>query len=329
MGKKLIAATMALVMTLLVGLNPIALAASPASPASNGAGQGLEISPPLIDLKVNPGQTVQTQIRLRNVTTETVVTKAQYDDFVAKGEDGQPALLLGANEQSPYSIKSWLSTIPSVRLAPGEQRTLAVSVKVPANAGPGGHYGVVRFTAAPPEVDQSAVSLSASVGTLILARVSGDISEKAQVAELYAAHNGHKSSLFEYGPLDVVTRIRNTGNVHFQPTGTVRVTNMFGKETASFSLNQNKGNVLPSSIRKFQNRLNKKLLFGRYTLQADVVYGSDQKIASASGSFWVIPYKLVIIAIALIAVLIWLGRSYNRYIIRRSANKNNHGQSKH
>ena len=96
---------------------------------------------------------------------------------------------------------------------------------------------------------------------------------------------------------------------------------MFGKEVASFQLNQNKGNILPASIRKFENTLEKKLLFGRYKVQADLVYGSEKKIITASHTFWVIPYKLILLAIAIIVLLYFLIRGYNRVILKRANRK--------
>jgi hypothetical protein len=322
MFKKIISAALSL--AVLLAAMPLAASAV----TSSGAGQGLEISPPLFDLKANPGQTLSAKVRLRNVTQETVQTKAQYDDFVAGDEEGLPKILLDQKEKSPYSIKDWLSSIPSVTLAPGEQKTLDIQIAVPGDAGPGGHYGVIRFTAAPPEVDQSAVSLSASVGSLILVSVSGDVQEKATIEQLAAAKGGKVGTAFEYGPIDIITRIKNSGNVHFKPSGTVRVTNIFGKEVASFELNERRTNVLPSSIRKYENRLDKKLLFGKYNIQADVVYGADNKIASETASFWVIPYKLIAITIAAIILIIFLIRNYNRYIAKRAVSKSGNGKKK-
>lgn len=297
---------------------------------AQGAGQGLEIGPPLLDLKANPGQTLTAQIRLRNVTTQPLVARAQYEDFVSSGEDGQPKLLLeGSGETSPYSIKSWLSTTPNMTLNAQEQKTITLTITVPADAAPGGHYGVVRFTGAPPEVDESAVSLSASIGTLVLINVSGDVREEAKFAELFSSQDGKKRNLFEYGPITITARIQNSGNIHIQPSGVIRVTNMFGKEVGSFQLNQNKGNVLPASIRKFEQKLDKKLLFGRYTVQADLVYGAEKNIINAKHTFWVVPYKLIAIGIISIALLIFFVRTYNRFILSRAGKREtNNGDSK-
>lgn len=296
---------------------------------AQGAGQGLEIGPPLLDLKADPGQTLTAKIRIRNVTAEPLVARAQYEDFVSNGEDGQPKLLLDASgEASPYSIKNWLSTTPNITLDAQEQKTVTLTITVPTDAAPGGHYGVVRFTGAPPEVDESAVSLSASIGTLVLVNVSGDVKEEAKFAELFTSQNGKKRSTFEYGPITIISRIQNSGNVHFQPSGVVRVTNMFGKEVGNFQLNQNKANILPASIRKFEQTLHKKLLFGRYTVQTDLVYGADKKIINAKHTFWVIPYKIIAGIIILTALIVFFFRSYNRFILSRAREKESNGTSK-
>ncbi len=285
------------------------------------AGQGLEISPPLLDLKLNPGQILHTTIRLRNVTTGPLVAKAQLNDFVAAGEDGQPKLLLNENEQSPYSIKSWLSTIPAITLQPKEQKPIPITITVPKNAGPGGHYGVVRFTGTPPGVEGAGVSLNASIGTLILVNVSGNVVEQANISDMYTMQNGKHRWLFEYGPVSLVEKIQNTGNTHVKPSGTVRVVNMLGKDTATFKLNENGGNVLPGSTRKFEQVLGNKFLIGRYKVQADVVYGSTGKIVSRTISFWVIPYKLILIIILIIVLLIFFMRRYNKHIIKKAQKK--------
>lgn len=296
--------------------------------AQDTPGQGLEISPPLLDLKANPGEEVKTKLQVRNVTQGTLVIKAQFEDFIAGGEDGQPKILLSEGEKSPYSIKDWLNAPSDITLAPGQRQAIDVSIKVPQDASPGGHYGVVRFTGTPPEIENTGVSLSASVGTLILVNVSGNTTQSARIAELFTSRNGKKGSLFEYGPVGITTRVQNTGNVHFQPKGTVQVKDTFGRTVHLAQFNEDSRNVLPGSIRKFEQTFDKKLLFGKYTVQADIVYGSENQITSAKTTFWVVPYKLIGIVILGIALLILLARSYNRFIISRSNKKQSNDPTK-
>lgn len=285
------------------------------------SGQGLEISPPLIELKTDPGKTVTSTIRVRNVTQDTLVIKSQINDFVANGEDGKPKLLLDTDEESPYSIKSWIVSVPTITLKKGEQKPIKVTLRVPDNASPGGHFGVIRFTGTPPELEDTGVSLSASVGTLMLVNVSGNTTENAEVTELSTAQNGKKRSLFEYGPITIIERINNTGNVFFKPSGSVRVSNMFGREVKTYPLNENGGNVLPGSTRRFEQELSNKLLFGRYSVQADIVYGENNSILTESTSFWVIPYKLILITLGGLLVAIVAIKRYNKFIVKKAQGK--------
>lgn len=320
-GKKLVSGVIAFVF--------IAIAAAPAVVDAQGSGgQGLEIAPPLLDLKADPGQVLKAQIRVRNVTQSKLVTTAQFEDFVAQGEEGQPKILLNPNEKSPYSLKEWLSTPNSVTLNPGQRETINLTITVPKNASPGGHYGLVRFTGVAPELQDSGVSLSASVGTLLLVNVSGNVTQSAKVAELYTSQNGKRKSLFEYGPIGVTTRVQNTGNIHIQPKGTIQITDIFGRNIYIGQLNESTRNVLPGSIRKFDNNYNKKLLFGPLKVKADLVYGTDNQIASATKTIWVIPYKLIAIVILAILLLVVILKGYNRYIIKRASTNNAQTKSK-
>lgn len=291
------------------------------------AGQGLEISPPLVEVNTDPGKTVKFDIRIRNITNGALIAKPQINDFVAQGEEGQPKLLLGEDSQepSPYSIKGWVAALADFTIAPQQQKTINVTLNVPQDASPGGHYGVVRFTAVPPELEGTGVSLSASVGSLVLIRVSGDIVDKASFAEFYTAQNGEKKSFFENGPVTFVERIKNEGNVHFKPIGTIRITNIFGKEVRVLSVNEKGGNVLPASVRRFEQTLDKKWLFGRYQAEANVQYNG--KNLSRTISFWVIPYKLLAIIVGVLLLLFVAVRQGLKRYVQRAVRKAS-GESK-
>jgi hypothetical protein len=318
--QRIIVAVLGLVM-LLTGIAP-AFAADP--PAQSG-GQGLEISPPVIELAGTPGQTATTSIRLRNVTKGDLVVNGQADDFGAKGENGEPQILLDEKEASRYSLKFWVQAVPSFRLKSQEVRTAQISFMVPQNAEPGGHYGVIRFTGVPPELEGTGVSLSASLGSLVLMRVGGNIKEDLSVAEFFAGKNGKKGGLFESGPVTLTERIKNNGSVHVKPVGNVEVFDSFGKKVASVPVSNPARNVLPDSIRRFDQSLTNKGMLGRYTAKFSVSYGSGKTLSSQTLAFWVIPWKLILLVL-LVLVVITLAlrqtiRRYNRHIINQARRK--------
>ncbi len=293
-----------------------------AQPARAENGQGLQISPVLVETSADPGQTIAVPIKIKNVTAGALIIKSLANDFKAKGEEGDPNIILDPNEVGTFSLRHWIQPVADMRLESQEMRTLSVQIKIPKNAEPGGHYGVIRFSGVPPELKDTGVALSASVGTLTLLKVSGNIHESAALEEFYAASAGKKSGFFEAGPISFVERVKNSGNIHIKPTGTVDIKDMFGKSIASLQVNQPPKNVLPESIRRFDQELNKKWLFGRYSANLALTYGSaDQKLTSQL-VFWVIPWKLILAILFLITVIILVLRSsikrYNRHIINKA-----------
>ncbi|MBC7512218.1 hypothetical protein H7142_00980 [Candidatus Saccharibacteria bacterium] len=324
-GRRNILVALAFVFAILAVPLPIASAVD----QGQSVGQALEIAPPVLNIKANPGDVVKSTISLRDVSTSPLVVRNQINDFVAAGEDGTPKLLLDeeAAEPSPYSLKEWIQPLPQFTLQPREVNQLPVTIRVPANAAPGGYYAVVRFTASPPGIDGSGVSLSASLGTLILLRVNGDAKEDVKIEEFAATKNGSKKSLFESAPITFLTRIKNNGSSHEQPSGQITIKDMFGNATANVNVNLAQNNILPASIRKFEQPLDStvignKILFGRYTADLKMSYGTQGQTITASTSFWVIPYRLVGFALLLILIVIVVIRialkRYTERVVERS-----------
>lgn len=302
----------------------IVLSAASASAVEEGSGQALEIAPPVVSLTADPGEVINTQISIRDVAPTSLIVTSQVNDFTSSDrEDGTP-VLLGVDEPaepSPYSIIPWVDALPELQLAPREIEKLPVTIRVPKDAAPGGYYGVIRFTATPPELDQTGVSLSASLGALVFIRVNGDAKEGISIEEFYTELDDNKRTLFEGKPVNFVMRVKNTGNVHEQPVGKALIKDSFGNNIANLNINLEGRNVLPQTIRKFTTSLDKeaigdKFLFGRYTADLTVKYGVDGQTVTASTAFWVIPWKLMILALIVILGLVF---GFRHYLKQRDA----------
>lgn len=290
--------------------------------------QGIQVSPVIVEANADPGQKLVLDIQVRNITPLPLIAKGVVNDFVAKDEAGNPNIILDTDEPAgTYSLRSWVKEAPNVLLSGQETKSYSFTVDVPKNAEPGGHYGVIRFTAVASELigDDSALSLSASIGTLVLLRVSGDVKESARVEEFFVSRNGKKAGFFESGPINLTERIKNTGNIHVKPTGEVIVKDMFGRAVASLKVNDPPKNVLPDSIRRFEQELSKKWLFGRYTANLNLTYGTTNQVLTGQLVFWVIQWKFIVAAllflIALFFILRFAIKKYNSMIARKYNNK--------
>jgi hypothetical protein len=235
---------------LLVG---VATAHVGAQAANANAAQGVQISPTLVELNATKGKTYNINLGVTNVTGTDLSYKTSISDFGASGETGSPHIFIDPKLTEISSIRTWVDIVPDFALNAHQSRTVPATITIPANAEPGGHYGVIQFSGTAPKLDKTGVGLSASAGVLILIRVDGLITEKADLASFYtsASQNGKETSFFENGPAYFVVRIQNEGNIHVKPTGNIEVTDMFGGVVAKIPINKDQSNVLPNSIRRF------------------------------------------------------------------------------
>lgn len=316
--KKVFLLTTLVITTLSSVVFPLAASVGAVSPNQNAA-QALEIAPPVVNLSGNPGETVKTQISLRDVSDSALVVKGQANDFIAAGEDGTPKLLLDDGADSPYSMKTWFAPLDQLTLKSKQIENLTVTINIPQNAAPGGYYSVIRFTATPPDLDTSGVSLSASLGALILLQVKGAAKESMKIEEFYTEKGGKRGTFVESAPVTFIVRMKNDGSVHEQPVGQIAIKNMFGQPVANVNVNLERHNVLPGSIRRFESPLDEtvignKILFGRYTAQLTETYGTNGTKITQTISFWVIPWKIILaIIVVLVGIFLIIRLSLKRY----------------
>jgi len=276
------------------------------------AGEGLTISPPINEPKIKPGQTMEFTIKVNNPTAGTVEVYPQAMDFKAAGESGEPAFYTSEDGSDKFSLVRWISFSTSkIALTPSQIVDFKYSITIPADAEPGGHYGAVFFVSDPPTDTNpgSKVTIGSMVGSLVLLTVPGETIEKGVVDEFYA-----NSSLYMSGnTADFTTRISNIGNVHFKPRGNIVIKSVLGgRQETSLVFNEQNGNVLPDSTRKFTNQWKHPWYqFGIYRAELATVYGVSEKPLTSTFVFWIIPWWLIVAIVVLLLILllvIWLAR---------------------
>lgn len=299
MTKRIFAGITAIVIAVTAVLS---VAQGPAHAQTPARSSAMAVSPPLFELSANPGQTLNHEIRVDNLTDQPLNLTVDRRDFTAQGEEGQVDLK-NPEENVTNSLASWVSTDPSqATIEPKASQIFKFSIAVPANAEPGGHFASIVFkTDAKPVDGGTGAAIAQEVGTLLLVKVAGDITEKAEIASFSTG-----KSLWEGAPITFVSRIKNTGNVFFKPRGTITITNQFGSEVAKLQLEER--NVLPDSIRRLSNEWRPKLTMGYYTATLAVTYGTNNEVITSTTQFYIIPYRLIgiiILALAILAFLIY------------------------
>jgi hypothetical protein len=300
-----------------------------------GAGNAIRVSPVRTDMVINPGETKQVVVTVENLTKTSAEYQAIINDFVAsKGEDGQPALILDADKYAPsHSLKRYITKIANVTVPAGQSKEVKVSITVPKDAAGGGYFGAVRFTPANGGDPTKNVSIAASVGSLLLVKVPGDIVESVKLDSFDVRGSKEASSGSSFFTtnknLYAVARFTNTGNVHEQPFGKI-VLKKSGKIVQTVEINgtEPRGNVLPDSTRRFAAKLDKVGMWGKYTVEGNFGYGSNGQLLSAKSSFFVLPLLFIVIGVLLVALIVFaivglprMIKRYNANVVRRASRR--------
>lgn len=266
----------------------------------------MTVSPPRVEVSLNPGESTEGVIKIINDSNETLTFDVLMQDFIVDNTQGIPNLLPPDALSNEYSASTWIGLEShQVTVPPRTRQELSYYLQVPEDARPGGHYAAVVYSPAVAETgdEGSGATVTSQIGTLFYVTVKGPIQEKADVT----LFDGPRFS--EYGPIGVTTQIRNMGDNHIRPRGYITVTNMFGEQAYTSPLTER--NIFPGGQGvNYENEFGKKWMFGRYKAELLGSYGAQNNLPlAASFYFWVIPWKLILAIFLLIAAVV-LGALY-------------------
>lgn len=333
MGKQLqvlmINKTLVLVTGVLLVLSMAVGSASAAKSNVVSGGNGLKLSPLRTDVTIAPGKSGTVSVQVTNVTNSPAALQPIENDFVARGETGEPALVLDNNAYAPtHSLKRFMVPLQNITVGAGQTVTVKVTIRVPKTAQAGGYFGAVRFAPATPgSTAGSGASISESVASLILLTVPGPTVEQLTLTNFDVQQNGGTASNFRTpNNLQLLLRFQNKGNLQEAPFGQIYVQK--GKKVVysyNFNQNQPQSEILPDSARRWNIPLKGFGKFGKYTIGATFTYGTKGQSIEITKTVWIIPtaYILAVVIIVVLLVVIIGGsylflKSYKRRILRSS-----------
>ncbi len=269
------------------------------------------IGPGKMELFLAPGESSTRDLTITNRTGKPLDIFIDIEDFT--GDPETSAKLLG-EEKGPYSLRDYIYPEKNnFVLAHGERAVLPVTISIPGDAEPGGLYGaaIVRaeLVLSPEEKEiegaESQVAVIPRLASLFFVRIKGEVDEAGYLKSFTT-----DKKFYQKGPVNFSFIYENTGSVHLNPYGLVEIKNIMGKKIDEAEITPYF--VMPGFLRSKTVAWDQKLAFGRYTALISLNRGYGDIVDQARVSFWVVPIKVLVIAlsvIVLLAILIWLFRS--------------------
>jgi len=271
---------------------------------------GVSITPLIREVTVKPGEEITGTVDITDTSGTTQTLYPLVRDFAPSDDptSASPKFYEATPDDYAYALSKWVSfDEESFMLGSKKTKSIKYTIKAPADAEPGGHYGAVFVTSqAPDPTGKSEVAINARIGSLILMTVSGDIKTSGEIVLFKPS-----KKIYAKPPATLKTKIKNTGNIHLKPSGEIKIT---GWSTTEESLEFNKegGNILPESEREFTSET-KTLSWGRYYAKADLSLQSptgDKFPFTAVATFWIIPIIPILIGLAILLIIIFFWRKW-------------------
>lgn len=303
------------------------------APSQAQAAEGFNVltSPLPIKITTEPGKTVTEELRIKNQSNQPEGIKVGLMKFAAKGVNGAPNLF-DLTPKDTYA--SWVRFTPSQFVAqPNVWNTVKMTITIPSDAGLG-YYLAVTFSPSNQPGARKVTNLRGSAASLVLLNVQSPNEKRSlQLADFSTDHK-----LYEYLPANFRVRLHNNGNIYLPPVGNIFITKG-SKTVGTLDFNAAGGSVLPASNREFTipwksgfpvftdhlehhkpitdkhgkikqdlkwdfSQVN-KFRFGKYTAKLLVVYddGKQDVPLESTLAFWVLPWKLMLIALVIVIIV--------------------------
>jgi len=294
----------------------------------------LETSPLPISLVADPGKSVSADLRVKQAGQETAKLKVSLMKFGAYGDTGKPEIV---PRQPGDDYFDWVKFDKTLFDAPPNVwQTVHMTINLPKTAAFGYYYAVVFSRAGDDATPTSKNTNAVSGATAVLVLLEARNPNAKRTLVLDSFTSTHR--VYEFLPAHFDVKLEDTGNVHGVPVGDVFISQ--GKtQLGALSLNAGGGNILPGSKRIFpvewtngfpvyqvvtqdgkvkldknSNPVRKlswdwtqvtKLRIGRYTAHLFAVYddGSHDVPLDAVLTFWVIPWRFLLVLLLVISVI--------------------------
>lgn len=289
--------------------------------SNDGRVQGdFVVGPGKIEVSLAPGESRTVELLVTNRTGEDKVFSIDFEDMSGGDRADQAVVLLG-NDRGPYTLRDYLSVEqPTFVLEHMERVSVPVTISIPPDAEPGGHYGSVLFSISSftkyTDIKSSTKPASAiisRIGTLFFVTTEGDVDREGSLVD-FSTKN--KQRWFSKGEIPFQIVFENTGSQHLNPYGYLSIKNLFGEEVGFVEIDP--WFVLPNAIRSRNISFSRELMFGYYRAELQMNRGYEDLVDTKTLTFIVVPWQLLAITFAGLVMLFLLMRLLlSRFEIKR------------
>jgi hypothetical protein len=308
------------------------------------SGFWLQVSPSPLVATIKPGETKELELKIRNAGAETEELKIESRKFSVNNQTGEVHL----DDVAPSEIAQWVTySAPKFTVKPGEWYTQKIRVALPKQSGFSYSLALIISRVQTPKATESGRLIKGSVAVFTLLNVD----RPGAVRKLDVTEFMSDQSLYEYLPAKFNMLFKNTGNTIVQPYGNVFIQRGSNDASpiATLPVNDKGGYLLPDTPRTLSTTWNTgfpvyesnqadessnqqlqwdwskiaNFRIGPYTAKLVAIYNDGERDVPIERevTFWVIPWRAILIIAAVIGILLYLRHKQIQRKTRKAVQK--------
>lgn len=294
--------------------------------SENEAAVKFYVSPLKLEMPTAPGGSLTENITIINQFPRPLTIKAYVMDFKINKNNSFEFYPPG---YETYSCASWIAlSETNFTLAGSQEKKVALTLNVPQNAEPSGHYAVVFFESVgkPLGKETTGVVTQGRIGTLVLQYTPGQEKKSGRIDEFHVPKytwSAPKNFLFG-GTQPVPWRMvfENRGNMHINLESNVEILGGNGKSV--YVSKPQRITVLPNTRRELSSNWDKAPTFGSFKAVLRTSYSDSEggsKTEYKTITFYIVPVRALLITFVVIVLGIVITILAYKFGKKRAARK--------
>jgi hypothetical protein len=250
------------------------------------------VTPPVIELDLEPRDSREETIKVTNTGTEPIKLFPSVHPIVL-GPDGSIAEFVSAvMTDRTTAVTSWIEMSRArVELQPGETVKIPVRVTVNPQAKPGEYYAYLGFGAGDKRDEaEAAVMKQLAPGVTLRVALLDIKSEYLRLHQFTTERYTRDSDAIE-----LKYELENVGDSVVIPRGEIILYDVRGREIGSVPVNAEAASISPNERKQFTAVASTTGVYGRHKAFLNIEYGQEQRANLYDTTFFtVIPLEIII-----------------------------------
>lgn len=218
-----------------------------------------------------------------------------------------------SNENTYTQITRWITfkdndgnyvTNPKFTAQPGEGVDVYYRISTPASIPAGGQYAVLFAHTLSSSTTSSGIKTEASPGLVVYGRSTGETITSSEIRDLKLSQSLEVDGKTE-SIINASAKVKNTGNVDFMASGSLKVQGIFGQVYYETPSTQGRISVIPESELTVSDKWKETPYFGLFNVTWTVSASGHSE--TISQLVMIMPAPVIIVILLLLTIIIvWI-----------------------